>query len=173
MNAQKIKAEISEKHELFIAFITGLTDEAFLSVKNNKWSAGQQLEHIYLSVKPLRQALSLPRFVLKIAWGKANRNSRTYPGLVEKYLQKLEAGGSATARFIPKPVNIDKRSVLITKLLAEINHLGSKIDRFSEQELDQYILPHPLLGKLTLREMLFFTIYHVEHHQNSILQNLK
>lgn len=25
--------------------------------------------------------------------------------------------------------------------------------------------PHPLLGKLTLREMMFFTIYHVQHHE--------
>lgn len=32
-------------------------------------------------------------------------------------------------------------------------------------ELDKYILPHPLLGKLTIREMMYFTIYHVEHHK--------
>jgi hypothetical protein len=25
-------------------------------------------------------------------------------------------------------------------------------------------LPHPLLGKLTVREMLFFTLYHQRHH---------
>jgi hypothetical protein len=29
-------------------------------------------------------------------------------------------------------------------------------------------LPHPLLGKLTLREMLYFTAYHADHHRHSI-----
>jgi len=26
------------------------------------------------------------------------------------------------------------------------------------------LLPHPLLGKVTVREMLYFTIHHVQHH---------
>ena len=50
----------------------------------------------------------------------------------------------------------------------QITRLSEKIDRFSETELDQFILPHPLLGKLTLREMIYFTIYHVEHHHSQI-----
>ena len=47
-----------------------------------------------------------------------------------------------------------------------------RIDSFSEKDLDNYILPHPLLGKLTIREMLFFTIYHVQHHEVLTLKNL-
>jgi len=41
-----------------------------------------------------------------------------------------------------------------------------------EDDLDRVMLPHPLLGKLTLREMLFFTIYHVEHHLGILRQGL-
>ena len=37
-------------------------------------------------------------------------------------------------------------------------------DNILEKDLDFYVLPHPLIGKLTLREMLFFCIYHVQHH---------
>ena len=40
--------------------------------------------------------------------------------------------------------------------------------KLSEKDLDKYILPHPLLGRMPLREMLFFTIYHTQHHTNSI-----
>jgi hypothetical protein len=25
-------------------------------------------------------------------------------------------------------------------------------------------MPHPLLGKITAREMIYFTVYHSEHH---------
>jgi len=42
---------------------------------------------------------------------------------------------------------------------------------YSEQDLDELILPHPLLGKLTLREMMYFTMYHVLHHHKSIEEN--
>jgi hypothetical protein len=31
-----------------------------------------------------------------------------------------------------------------------------------------YRLPHPLLGKLTVREMLFFTVYHNAHHLDQV-----
>ena len=49
-------------------------------------------------------------------------------------------------------------------LLREVEALCSRLERMDEKQLDAYLLPHPLLGKLTLREMLYFTIYHVEHH---------
>ncbi|MCB9182399.1 MAG: DinB family protein [Flavobacteriales bacterium] len=43
--------------------------------------------------------------------------------------------------------------------------LCKRTSRWSESDLERYLLPHPLLGKLTLREMLYFTLYHVQHHQ--------
>jgi hypothetical protein len=36
--------------------------------------------------------------------------------------------------------------------------------QWSEAELDRYTLPHPLLGDLTMREMLCFTLYHNQRH---------
>jgi uncharacterized damage-inducible protein DinB len=41
---------------------------------------------------------------------------------------------------------------------------AKNVERWSEKELDKRQLPHPLMGKLTLREMLFFTHYHTLHH---------
>ena len=45
------------------------------------------------------------------------------------------------------------------------------IDKLDEEDLDNYILPHPLIGKTTIREMLYFTIYHVQHHHKAIVDN--
>ncbi|WP_350287698.1 hypothetical protein [uncultured Croceitalea sp.] len=47
------------------------------------------------------------------------------------------------------------------------------IDECSEIELDTFILPHPVMGDQTLREILYFTAYHVLHHDRQILENLK
>lgn len=54
-----------------------------------------------------------------------------------------------------------------------LRRLCASLDSFTEKELDQYVLPHPLLGKLTLREMMFFTIYHVQHHEVLTKKNLE
>jgi hypothetical protein len=44
----------------------------------------------------------------------------------------------------------------------------SLIEKTKEEDLDIYLIPHPIIGKITLREFLYFTIYHIEHHLNSM-----
>jgi hypothetical protein len=173
MNKPAIKTMLLEQHHSFITYLDGLTNEEFLVSKNGKWTAGQQLEHIVISVKPLRQVLRLPKFILPLIWGKANRASKSYEDLVKKYLAKLENGGRATPRFSPKTVSVEKRQALQSKLKKEVEKLAKQLDKMSEEELDQYILPHPLLGKLTIREMLYFTIYHVQHQEELTKRNLQ
>jgi hypothetical protein len=170
MIKEALKIKLQENHKTFLDFISNLSDDLFIKSKVEKWTAGQQLEHIYLSVKPVRQALSLPKFLLLVLLGKANRKSRNYEDLVIKYLGKLSNGGKAPIRFIPAQVTLEMKPKLIELLTYEIVRLNRKIDKFSETELDKFVLPHPLLGKLTIREMLYFTIYHVEHHQKSITE---
>jgi hypothetical protein len=84
--------------------------------------------------------------------------------LVERYQGKLAAGGRASGQFIPKPISFAvkaKQIETIEKMVVKINH---QLEGWSEADLDTYLLPHPILGKLTMREMMYFTVYHVEHH---------
>jgi len=172
MNKQEIKSRLVNNHQAFAQFLLELSESEFVSSKNGKWTPGQQLEHIHLGVKPFRQILFLPKFLLKLIWGTANRQSKSYDDLVKKYLHKLEKGGRATGRFIPKFVQFGTRQKLIDNLTNEVRRLCDQLDKYTETELDQLILPHPLLGKLTMREMLYFTIYHVQHHEELIQTNL-
>jgi hypothetical protein len=173
MNKGEIQQLLRDNHVRFIKQITDLPDEDFLRSNNGKWTPGQQLEHIVKSVRPVNLAFGLPGFLLKIAFGKANRPSRSYDELIEKYHAKLAAGGKSSAPFIPKSIVVSDRQKLSRKLHALINSLIHRADSFSENQLEVFILPHPLLGKLTLREMLFFTIYHVAHHEKQVIQNLR
>ncbi|HNR73411.1 MAG TPA: DinB family protein [Cyclobacteriaceae bacterium] len=172
----KLKPELTTtlltNHQEFQSYLAGLNAEQLVISKNNKWSAVQQLEHICLSVQPVRLAFTLPKFLLRALFGKANRASRTYTELISKYKAKLQAGGRTSGRFIPATSNVKNYQRLNVRLTKEVKGLAAKINRFSEAELDLYILPHPLLGKLTLREMICFTCYHVQHHQELTKQNL-
>ncbi len=171
-----IKQQIIEKlkinHQAFLDFVISLNEKDFLLAVNNKWTAGQQLKHICLSVSPVAMGLQLPVFFLKLLFGKANRPSKTYEGLVAKYNDKLQNGGVASARFVPKSVSFQQRQHFVKKLNASVKQLCKNVNGFSEAQLDTYIIPHPLLGKITVREMLYFTAHHVAHHQQLILQSL-
>jgi hypothetical protein len=172
MNKELIKKELTEKHRLFTDYIGNLGEDAFLQRKNNeKWSAGQQLKHIYLSVRPVKMALFLPKFLLKLLFRRP-RQKRTYDELVATYREVLKNGGKAGALYIPKSVSFNQRQKLITDLTNLIISLNKKIDKLSEEDLDSLILPHPLIGKTTVREMLYFTIYHVQHHHEVIKKYL-
>ncbi len=173
MNKQEIKDQLTKHHQSFADYLSGLSEGEFLLSKNEKWTAGQQLDHIVRSVSPVKLALTLPKFVPNLIFGKSNRPSRTYEALIEKYQGKLAAGGKASGRFLPKNVWFSQRDGLISKLFITVEGLNKKIETHSEDDLEKYILPHPILEKLTIREMLYFTIYHVQHHHKYVIKNLE
>lgn len=171
MNKQQIANKLRENHLKFAEYISSLSEPDFMFSIENKWTAGQQLDHIIRGVSPLKTALSLPKFVPNLLFGKANRSSSDYDSLVKKYQAKLSAGSKASGRYIPPKISFSQGKTLKNTLLTTVGSLCQKIENFSEEQLDEYLLPHPILGKLTVREMLFFTIYHVEHHHQAVLQN--
>lgn len=171
MNKLDIQKELIEKHKLFTGYISSLTENEFVFRKNNeKWSAGQQLQHIYLSVRPINLALLLPKFIVRLIFGKPKLN-RTYEELVSAYQLTLTNGGKAGALYVPKNVSSRQKQKLIIGLMNLIKSINEKVDKLSEEDLDNLILPHPLIGKTTIREILYFTIYHVQHHQKAIKEN--
>ena len=163
-NKPQIISALNENVDAFNNYIAPLTKEQFEISPNGKWSAGQNLDHLIRAIKPLQLAYGLPKFALTILFGKTNRPSRPYDELVKKYKTKLAAGGKASKPFIPPAIRFEKKDELIKKYAEQKQKLISKIEKQSEPDLDKYILPHPLLGKVTLREMLYFTIHHNEHH---------
>lgn len=172
MNKQQIAEKLVENHQKFTDFLVSLNETDFIASTDEKWTAGQQLEHIIRGVSPVKTALNLPKIVPHLLFGKSNRDSIEFEKVVKNYQEKLAAGGKASGRFIPPEIGFEKREELVEKLMKTVAALNENVETFSEIQLDEYVLPHPILGKLTLREMLYFTIYHVEHHHQNALRNL-
>ena len=42
------------------------------------------------------------------------------------------------------------------------------VRKWDEDDLDLYVIPHPLMERLTFQEILYFTIYHVQHHKKQV-----
>jgi hypothetical protein len=170
MDKQTIHTLLQQNHAAFIQMIASLNEATFCKVMAEKWTAGQQAQHIHQSLAPLNKALLLPNFLLGWIFGKSNRPSKTYEALTDKYKSKLQLGGRATGRFVPAAVAFNQKDGLVKQLEKDVATLCKLVKRKSEADLDKYILPHPLLGKLTLRELFYFTAYHVQHHQQLVEQ---
>lgn len=164
MTKQIIIKELSERHIAFVDYILSLSNEEFMFSFNDKWAAGQQMDHIYRAISFLPLGFRIPTFITGIVFGKVNRPLMEYDELVENYVSKLNKGAKATTLFIPKSIPYSSRIHLADVLLIKVSKINEAIDKIGEKDLDRFQLPHPILGKLTYREMLYFTLYHVNHH---------
>ena len=173
MKSQQIAEKLTENHRNFTEFILALSAKEYSYSPAGKWNAGEHLDHILRGVSAVETALSLPKFVSGFLFGKADRDSSDYDTLVANYRARLESGGKASGKFIPDKNEIAKREKLVEKLINSVNGLNRKLETYSEGQIDQLLIPHPLIGKLTTREMMYFTIYHVEHHHNAAKENLR
>lgn len=179
MAATMTKDEILPKLKVagtaFASFCSGISDEQFFRQPAEKWSVAQNIKHLITSANMTRLAYRLPKFMVRLYSGKPNRPSRSYEELVAKYQFKLQQGGRASGKFNTKPVPAAQgKENILHNFNTAMSKLAAAIDRhWTDEELDQYLAPHPLLGKLTLRELAYFTIYHTEHHLAIIIHRLK
>lgn len=156
-----------------VDWTAALTDAEFNTSINDKWGAGEQLEHLRKSSKPLVMALKLPKIVIKLKVGKPNRASRSFTAVKDKYEMKLATQEVGTTAFFPDAHLNKSRQQIINDYQQISEKLIKAIKNWRDEELDKYILPHPLLGKLTVREMLFFTIHHTRHHHNHLKEQYR
>jgi hypothetical protein len=154
----------------FSEHCNAITENDFFNRPENKWSVAENLQHLIISTNTTTLAYQLPKFLVRWIGGTPNRSSRSYDELKTKYYKKLSEGGKASARFIPKPIQIKygKQKLLDNWDKATSKFITSLTGKRTEDDLDNYLVKHPLLGRITLRELGYFTIFHTEHHLQSI-----
>ncbi|MBK9150019.1 MAG: DinB family protein [Saprospiraceae bacterium] len=132
----------------------------------DKWTAGQHVVHLVQSEEALLKALAMPMFLLKWKFGKSNRPSRTFEEVVHRYNEKLRSAGNVVSPFSKNMPEVNSQNLKswLDKLKSLNDKLNQKTKALHEKELDTVILPHPLMGKLILREMLMWNAYHTAHH---------
>ncbi|HUF11804.1 MAG TPA: DinB family protein [Longimicrobiales bacterium] len=131
-----------------------------------RWSPAEQVRHLTKSTYPLARAYGLPRFLLLLRFGLSLRPSAGYVELDARYTRLLESRPDS-GRYAPRPEqrrDDERRAEIMAHWRDAISRLSQAAGTWSERALDRFRLPHPLLGHLTTREMLFFTVFHTSHH---------
>jgi hypothetical protein len=165
---ESILTEIKNATQRAVAWFEAIPAEAFFTRHAEAWSASDNVDHLIRSIRPVALALKMPKTGLQVVFGAAGSASRTYDELCKSYETRIAQGGQASGVYLPDqtpPAQPEKQK---KELLEKLNKAGaslvSALEKWDDAELDQYQLPHPLLGKLTVREMMFFSIYHTLRH---------
>jgi hypothetical protein len=163
-----LQADVSET-------VATMTPEQFERVTGEEWSAADYLKHLILSVKPFARVISMPLDKLHDMFGTADRDSMTYEALVALYHQRLDEGMRAEkvpsvtpVEYRLPPDTTDLKSALLTAWNEGNDRLLAALENLDDAALDRYQLPHPAVGLITLREMLYFTVYHNNMHWRDI-----
>lgn len=159
-----------------LQFWRTLPPDRFAAPLGEAWSPADNVRHLIKSTKPVTQALALPALVLKTTFGPAKAPSVSFADLRDRYRSVL-AGGATAGKFAPAAVAPPTdpaawQRELVDQCRDALADLAKATVRWSEPELDACRLPHPLLDKLTLREMLFFTLYHYDHHRETVVRRM-
>ena len=170
MNKTLIIKHLNESFDKLIYWFNQQDDSTFDKIYiEGKWTAGQHLGHLYKSTKPVNKIMRIPKLLLRYKFGTNNRSEKTFEALVKKYESKLLEGRAiAPNRFTTDILAPEEKQNWLQKIDYERHLLIKNLNRWSEKALSKYIIPHPALGKLTMREMMYFTILHTDHHRMAL-----
>lgn len=166
--ARELSDSLLSMHTDIGAYLDSLASTIFFARIGDAWSPAENARHLIKSMRPIALAMKAPKIVLAVFFGTSRRPSRDFARIRAEYREQLARGAKA-GRFAPslerEPTAPEARRKEIMTALSDVsNDLVVAAQPWSERALDRYRLPHPLLGKLTMREMLMFTVYHNSHH---------
>jgi len=170
------KSEIIAAYQAKWAEVTKLIQQAdnehFVAKSNLEvWSIAEEFDHVIKSASAVSSAMKVSPFMLKWKFGKPNRPIRTYDEILAKYTKALASvNGKAIA---PSPFQAEEGKVfnkadMLNHWESTLKKFEKRITKWSDKNLDKVLLPHPLLGKMMVREILFFTHLHTNHHLISL-----
>lgn len=156
------------------SFFESLSPELFFHNGLGGWSAAQNLSHLNTITSLSVELLKLPRFFL-IPFGK-RKNQKDFITLKDEYINSKKAiqiGPLAPSSIEPPKISNE----LIEKMLREwdsiCGNLKAVLENVPEEDFDKYSIPHPSLGILSYREILYVIIFHAIHHTYKVEQKIE
>ena len=131
MQKEDIILALEEKHITLINWLINQEDDKWEVGPEGKWTTGQHVLHLLQSNAKLNSALTIPKFILKYKFGKANRDVRDYETVVKRYHDRLKEVNGATFgpsqnMRIPK---LRDKSYLLDRIQTENKKLQYKTNK--------------------------------------------
>jgi hypothetical protein len=152
--------------------IEAVSEDEFTSKSNpNVWSLAEEFDHVLKSASAVSSAMKVSSIALRWKFGKPNRPLRSYEECYQRYFEKLKLVSGkpiAPSTFTSSDGQFFDKQQMLDHWISTLTKLDQRINKWTDKNLDRVLLPHPLLGKMMLREILYFTHFHTEHHLQSL-----
>ena len=126
-----------------------------------KWSFGEEMVHLIMSTNGTALVLASPDERLL----PSDHASRGYDAIVDEYKTKLRLNPTIGQSIADKAGKTYKGEELKASFTRAAQNTLLALKYWDEAKADQWMVwKHPLLGKMTAREMVYFTVYHTRHH---------
>lgn len=163
--------DVAEKVE---SYYTSLSPEQFFHDGLGGWSAAQNLSHITFIGSLAVYLFGLPRFLF-IPFGKQSVQ-RDFNTLKNDYIgsDKVIFIGPLAPSSIAPPLDANNVvQTMVSDWRKVYRDLNLAIQSIPEEDMDNYSLPHPSMGMLSLREMIYVLIIHPIHHTYKVEQKME
>ena len=165
MDKAQIRATLRKSFGDVVYAVHSMSTEEYATPRaEGKWSPEEVLGHLWLSTTPVVKALMIPKEKLISKFGTLEREEYDYDSLRTKYFQALATGIKAPPPFVFENKEKGDKEELLGKFNKSLDDLLSHLDNWNEQELSKIAIPHPAIGLLSMREMLYSTDFHTIHH---------
>jgi uncharacterized damage-inducible protein DinB len=176
-NKSEIISALETQNLEFQTLLSSISPEQFFDDSSESWSVGQHVQHITSAVNRVAQGLANPGLLPK---REPTTASRDFATLKQTYLDTLKNTPVETLRQFGSRVTLEERQDLeayktqmISSFANAITNFNTALEGFDEENLETLGMPHPLLGIISSREMVFFIVYHNTHHHNGVLKLLQ
>ncbi|MEM8996621.1 MAG: DinB family protein [Acidobacteriota bacterium] len=148
-------------------------DGAFFEPQGDHWAPSGHIRHLAKCIRPVAKAMGLPKMVLRLRFGTSKSGSRDFDAVRAQYRAALasgeaQAGGYGPSSATPDLAPAEWRAQIMGHFRTAGRQLDGAIAGWSDRQLDTLRLEHPILGPMTVRELLYFTLYHNAHHARRI-----
>ncbi len=172
MQKQDIIQHLEDSFKSVATWIGQQSDDKFEFAPDQKWTSAEHLDHLYKTAKAVTKGMSVPKLMLWYKFGKRNRDLRSYEEVKSRYQERLlNIPDGMTSPIAVKAYDSEQKMERIKKFINSGDTLIRMVNRWSEKQLDTYLLPHPLMGRMPIREMLMWVDYHNYHHLDNLKKN--
>lgn len=155
------------------AFLRAIPAEKFFAHPAAGWSIAENVKHLSKTTLPITLGLKLPSVIPSVIFGKGS-GSRSFAEVRAAYYASLEGGfqaGIYTPGKAAEPATAAQsadQERLIKKLEKSIADLVAAFSTLEDRVLDSVRMPHPAIGRITIREMLYTSLNHDIHHMSVV-----
>ena len=158
----EIIAALDSNAQSIVDFFSSLPERLMFDGDPDHWSPAHHLAHLTQASVSVERALrsgALPPH--------PTARSRTYAEVRDAAATSLGATPKERLLEMGRTVVIapgTRRADIVQAFAAGSARLRVTAAAWDQEALDRHALVHPLMGELTVREMLFFFVVHERHH---------